>query len=346
MTAYFDYIKTNTHCIRFNLLMRRMPDYFFCKRSRFIFLVSVFFLNYLQLNAQLTYNELSIQYDSPWTFKKLQLIPVRFKGIGNGGPSQKNMAFDNGVVSFNDALRRHKIVLKESTAGGGADAGTLVIKTHSKENILLLSGEMVQGGKQDRAFGKTTIIPAGRHKNYVSVFCVEKGRWDDKPKSFKYAGTADARVLKQIDVTQRQNKVWKEIDNELASKKKKNKTSAYLQAYNDSTQLDTSYLRFFINKMKESDSSYAGFIAITGNRIINAELFSGTDLCLAAYIEMIKSYVHSLTPADGIPNKTHDEIKTFADKFLPDKSTQKKYLSTNGRIYYYEGEVIHLIAYE
>jgi len=318
---------------------------FFPKRCQLL-LPCFFLLSLQQLKAQLTYNELSVQYDSPWTFKKLQLIPVRFKGPGGGNAAQQTTAFDKGVISFSDALRRNKITVKETSVDGGPDVSTLVVKNRSKENILLLSGELVQGGKQDRAFGKTTIIPAGRHKNYVSVFCVEKGRWDDKPKSFRYAGTADARIRKQIDVTQRQNKVWKEIDNELITKKKKNKTSAYLQAYNDSTQLDTSYLRFFINRMKESDSSYAGFIAVTGNRIINAELFSGTDLCLAAYIDMIKSYMHTLTPADGIPNKTHGELKTFTDKFLPDKATQKKYLSTNGRIYYYESQVIHLIAYD
>jgi hypothetical protein len=322
----------------------KLPVSCFFKKNLFIFLLIIVFSS--QLKAQLTYNELSVQYDSPWTYRKLQLIPVRFKGPGMGTNNNSNTMFDGKVISFSDALRRHKVVVKESSSDGGPDVSMLVVKNHSKENILLLNGEMVQGGKQDRAFGKTTIIPAGRHKNYVPVFCVEKGRWDDKAKSFRHAGTADARVRKQIDITQRQSKVWKQIDNELVSKKKKNKTSAYLQAYNDSTQLDTSYLRFFINKMRQSDSSYAGFIAVTGNRIINAEIFSGTDLCLSAYIEMIKSYMHTLTPADGIPNKTHNEIKAFTDKFLPDKATQKKYLSTNGRMYYYNGEVIHLIAYD
>ncbi|MEP6466505.1 MAG: DUF6569 family protein, partial [Parafilimonas sp.] len=220
------------------------------------------------------------------------------------------------------------------------------VKNHSQENIMLMSGEIVEGGKQDRAFGETTIIPAGRHKNYVSVFCVEKGRWDDKARPFRHAGTADAEVRKQIDVTKRQSKVWKQIDTELAEKNKKNKTSAYLNAYNDSTNNDTSYLRFFINKMKASDSSYAGFIAVAGNRIINTEIFGGTDLCLTAYIDNIKSYVHSLRSSDGVPNKTHDELKTFTDKFLPDKTIQKKYLSTNGRMYYYNSQVIHLVAYD
>jgi len=306
----------------------------------------VSFLIHREVKAQLTYNELSVQYDSPWTFKKLQLIPVRFKDKGGAMGFQNVTAFDKPVISFEDALRQHKIVIKENTADGGADVSTLLVKNRSKDNVLLMSGEMVQGGKQDRAFGKTTIIPAGRNKNYVPVFCIEKGRWDDRSKPFKHAGTADARVRKQIDVTQRQSKIWKQIDNELAEKNKKNQTSAYLKAYNDSTLDDTSYLHFFINKMKESDSSYAGFIAITGDRIINSEIFSGSDLCLAAYIDMIKSYVHSLTSVDGSPAKTHEEIKVFNDKFLPEKTIQKKYLSVNGRMYYDNGEVIHLIAYD
>ena len=308
--------------------------------------VLMFLFIHQQAEAQLTYNELSVQYDSPWTFKKLQLIPVRFKDKGGAPGFQNVTAFDKPVISFGDALKQHKIVIKENTADGGADVSTLMVKNRSKDNVLLMSGEMIQGGKQDRAFGKTTIIPAGRNKNYVPVFCIEKGRWDDRSRPFKHAGRADAGVRKQIDETQRQSKIWKQIDNELAEKNKKNKTSAYLKAYNDSTLDDTSYLRFFINKMRESDSSYAGFIAITGDRILNAEIFSGSDLCLAAYIEMIKSYVHSLALSDGVPEKTHDEIKTFTDKFLPDKTTQKKYLSTNGRMYYDNGEIIHLVAYD
>ena len=300
----------------------------------------------MQTKAQLTYNELSVQYDSAWTFKKLQLIPIRFKGLGGDSGNANHTMFDGNIMSFSEAMRKHKITVKEMTADGGPDVSTLLVKNRSKENIILLSGEMIQGGKQDRAFGETTIIPKGRHKNYVPVFCVEKGRWDDRAKTFKHAGTADAGVRKQIDVTRRQSKVWKQIDNELAAKNKKNQTSAYLNAYNDSTLDDTSYLRFFINKMKSSDSAYAGFIVITGNRIINAEIFAGTDLCLAAYIDNIKSYVHSLQPADGIPNKKHDEIKIFTDKFLPDKTIQKKYLSANGRLYYYNGEIIHLVAYD
>jgi len=312
---------------------------------RYSFLI-VFLIAYTKTSAQLTYNELSVQYDSPWTYKKLQLIPIRFKGAGKDSGNTNNTMFNGKVISFSDAMQKHKITVKEMTAEGGPDVSTLMIKNRSQDNIMLMSGEMVQGGKQDRAFGETTIIPKGKRKNYVQVFCVEKGRWDDKAKAFKHAGTADAGVRKQIDVTKRQSKVWKQIDEELAEKNKKNQTSAYINAYNDSTYYDTSYLHYFVEKMKSSDSSYAGFIVVTGDRIITSDIFAGTDLCLTAYIENVKSYMHSLKPTDGTPVKTPDEIRTFTDKFLKDKPTQKKYLSTNGRIYYYNGDIIHLIAYD
>lgn len=322
-----------------------MHTSFFLKVLRIVILLLIF--SYCrQLQAQLTYKELAIQYDSAWAYKKLQLIPVRFKEQGNGTPGERIKAFNEGVLSFSEASRRQKVVVKENTTNGGADVSSLLVKNRSKDNILLLSGELLQGGKQDRAIGETTLIPAGKRKNYVSAFCIERGRWDDKPKSFKHAGTADAKVRKQIDVAQRQGRVWKAIDTALISKKKKNNTYAYLEAYNDTTDLDTSYLRFFINKMKQSDSSYAGFIAVTGNRIINAEIFSGTDVCLAAYVEMIKSYMHSLTKSDGAPNKTREEIETFTDNFLKNTAQQKKYLLTHGRIYYYKEAILHLIAYD
>lgn len=313
--------------------------------TRYFFFVLLLFLCSKQIKAQLTYNELSVQYDSPWTFKKLQLIPIRFKSAGNGDTGHADIKmFDGNLISFSDALRQHKIVIKE-VSSGGADVSMLMVKNKSKDNVMLMSGEMVTGGKQDRAFGKTIIIP-GKNKNYVPVFCVEKGRWDDRAKSFRHGGTADMRVRKQIDVTQRQSKIWRQIDTVLTEKNKKNQTSAYMKAFEDANADDTSYLRYFINKMKNSDSSYAGFIAVTGNRIINAEIFAGTDLCLTAYIENIKSYVRSLTSTDGFPNKTHNELKIFTDKFLSDKTTQKKYLSVNGRLYYYNGNVIHLVAYD
>src|SRR4029077_17374623 len=48
---------------------------------------------------------------------------------------------------------------------------------NSKRPLLLLAGEIVTGGKQDRVIGKDRIVPAESDPGDLSVFCVEPGRW-------------------------------------------------------------------------------------------------------------------------------------------------------------------------
>ena len=148
----------------------------FLFNTRIYFFVLLGFLFHEQAGAQLTYNELSVQYDSPWTFKKLQLIPIRFKGSGNGKDSNNadHTMFNGNVISIGEALNKHKITVKEMSDNGGPDVSTLEIKNRSQENIMLMSGEMMQGGKQDRAIGATTIIPPGRQQKLC--VCILRGK--------------------------------------------------------------------------------------------------------------------------------------------------------------------------
>ena len=60
---------------------------------------------------------------------------------------------------------------------GGPQVNTLVLVNNSKRPLLLLAGEIVTGGKQDRVIGADRIIPAHSGPVDLSVFCVEPGRW-------------------------------------------------------------------------------------------------------------------------------------------------------------------------
>ena len=305
---------------------------------------SLFFLCSVQSFAQLTYSTLAVQYSDKWTCGKLQLIPVRFKDSSFG---QKE--FPKGsIIGFEQALREGKISVKETNTPGGDDVGLLEVKNHSKKNILVNSGEIVAGGMQDRAFASTTLIPPSSDENELPVFCIEKGRWGKKLKarSFRYAGSTDAALRKQIDVTQKQNKVWKEIDKQLSDKGIQNLTGAYLDLYKDTSKIDTACMNFFRRKMAESDSLSAGFIAVTGNHIINCELFGSSSLCIASFEVMLKGYMRSIGANDGPPIVSGETIKKFLDKFLETEEEQQKYLSTHGRLYSNNGRAIHLIAYD
>jgi len=89
-----------------------------------------------------------------------------------------------------------------------AEVNRLVLVNNSKRPLLLLAGEIVTGGKQDRVIGKDRIIPAGAPPLPLSVFCVEHGRWTGVSQ-FSAANTiVHPSVRERAAVDQKQQEVW------------------------------------------------------------------------------------------------------------------------------------------
>ncbi len=119
----------------------------------------------------------------------------------------------------------------------GAQVNRLVLVNNSKRPLLLLAGEIVTGGKQDRVIGKDRIVPAESDPVDLSVFCVEPGRWVATSEHFgaseaMYGGgvggptrgaVAPMAVMAQPSVRakamadQDQNKVWAEVRKQQAA---------------------------------------------------------------------------------------------------------------------------------
>jgi hypothetical protein len=78
---------------------------------------------------------------------------------------------------------------------------------------LLLAGEIVTGGKQDRVIGKDRIVPAESDPIDLSVFCVEPGRW--VARSEKFAGLsgqmAQPSVRAKAMADKDQQQVWAQV---------------------------------------------------------------------------------------------------------------------------------------
>jgi hypothetical protein len=95
----------------------------------------------------------------------------------------------------------------------GAEVNRLVLVNNSKHPLILLAGEVVTGGKQDRVVGKDRIVPAESDPVDLSVFCVEHGRWTETSGKFD----THASVMLQPSVRmkamadQNQQKVWDEV---------------------------------------------------------------------------------------------------------------------------------------
>ena len=101
----------------------------------------------------------------------------------------------------------------------GAEVNRLVLVNNSKHPLILLAGEVVTGGKQDRVVGKDRIVPAESDPVDLSVFCVEHGRWTETSAKFD----THASVMLQPSVRGKamaekdQQKVWDEVGRSKAS---------------------------------------------------------------------------------------------------------------------------------
>jgi hypothetical protein len=307
---------------------------------RFLILFLAF---WLQSNAQLTYQQVWVQYDSAWTYKNLQLIPVRYRGAGAQGFYKQ--VLPDKFMSLHQGIKTGKVKVKEFFAKGDADVHILSIINNSDKTILINSGELIAGGKQDRMVGETKLIPPSKQEQYLNVFCVEEGRWDKKPKPFFYSGTADMDLRKVMDLTQRQVDIWRVIQQNFRSQNKQTNSWPYLQLDKEIGNADTAYKNFFNQKFAASDSSFAGFLAIAGDRILGTELFVTPALANNAWESALAGYIRSAIIRGSILSVDLKQMEAFMDSLLETETSQKKTLAQYGRAYKYDNILIGFIAY-
>src|SRR3989440_6426280 len=90
----------------------------------------------------------------------------------------------------------------------GASVNQLVLINRSRRPLLLLAGELVSGGKQDRVIGKDRIVPVGAPPLPLDVFCVEHGRWTGGSQFAAAKTIVHPSVRERAAVDQKQTEVW------------------------------------------------------------------------------------------------------------------------------------------
>lgn len=90
----------------------------------------------------------------------------------------------------------------------GPSVNQLVLINRSKRPLLLLAGELVSGGKQDRIIAKDRIVAPGGPALPLDVFCVEHGRWSSGSQFAAAKTIVHPSVRESAAVNQNQTEVW------------------------------------------------------------------------------------------------------------------------------------------
>src|SRR5579871_2758360 len=92
-------------------------------------------------------------------------------------------SFSTGeFLTLDEGLRSGEVVVTEYGNVRG------LIRRPRTRPLLLLAGEIVAGGKQDRVIGKDRIVPPESDPVDLGVFCVEPGRWVGTSEHFGASG--------------------------------------------------------------------------------------------------------------------------------------------------------------
>jgi ARG and Rhodanese-Phosphatase-superfamily-associated Protein domain len=150
----------------------------------------------------------------PISYENITIFPVV---SGNGADTREFLTLDEGLATG-------EVIVSEQGAEGmarsrdgrpvvrpyntGASVNQLVLINRSKRPLLLLAGELVSGGKQDRIIGKDRIVPVGAPPLPLDVFCVEHGRWSSGANFVASKTIVHPSVREQAAVNQDQSNVW------------------------------------------------------------------------------------------------------------------------------------------
>jgi hypothetical protein len=198
----------------------------------------------------------------------------------------------------------------------GASVNQLVLINRSKRPLLLLAGELVSGGKQDRVIGKDRIVPAGAPPLPLDVFCVEHGRWTGSAQ-FAAANTiVHPSVRESAAVDQVQTKVWESVrngtnlkappaaprpqissDNLQAAIAGNGRTEAYEKIY-ESRAVGVS-IDDFVNEVQRrfaqatsglKNERVVGVVVAYGGEVAWSDIFASNDLFEQYWRKLLRSY--------------------------------------------------------
>jgi hypothetical protein len=210
----------------------------------------------------------------------------------------------------------------------GGQVNRLVLVNNSDRPLLLLAGEVVTGGKQDRVIGVDRIVPPRSEPIDLAVFCVEPGRWVSSSEHFASMNTAMAQpsVRMPAMAMKDQNQVWARVASAAGD------MAAAAPPAGAAIHGTTSYAKVMQNpEVEKRVASVAGnyngllnelrkagakgVVVTVNGHITWADVFASTDLLEKYWQKLIRSYAaESLTNARASGQADQKAAQAFVDQ--------------------------------
>jgi hypothetical protein len=251
-----------------------------------------------------------------WQYENLRLYPVVAEA------ALANSAAAN-LRTLSDAMKTPGFrVLERKKFGSGNEAWYhgVTVQNKTQDTVFLMAGDVVTGGNQDRVMAFHDIVLPGTVKN-VEVFCVEAGRshyYDQSATqaeksvgAFKgYYNVASPQVRHAVQSARDQSEVWAAVAKVTKANGAESGTNAYAALDNASEQKARrdAYLNFFNDKITNIPN-VVGVIAVSGDKVLGADIFGDSGLFKRQFSALLHGYVAETAMAEKSAQPTESSVQ-------------------------------------
>jgi len=240
----------------------------------------------------------------PIRYRQLTLIPVARTEPARNGTDYLTLAA---------GLESKQVVVAEA-----GSVNLVQVRNGSKRPLLLLAGENILGGQQDRVVAQGVIV-APRETAMVAVYCVEHGRWSGADRFIAAGGLAEAGVRAAAEFESSQQGVWDRV----AVKSRKLGAAPATGTYRNlavgeegrrAAEPFRAHLRAALEKLPERDR-LVGLVAAINGRIASVDVFADPKLFARYRDALLDSYFISAADvpetADAAKAPTAEAVGNF-----------------------------------
>ncbi len=275
----------------------------------------------------------------PKSDESYKVLPAIVRGNLAIFPVVAGHTYDTSLlITLDDGIRSGQVTVTEAgdqgslvhpgqdfpVRRGSAEVNRLVLYNNSSKPLLLLAGEIVTGGKQDRVIGADRIVPPRAGPIDLSVFCVEPGRWVESSTKFGSMGAqmAQPSVRTPAMAERDQNRVWDNVRSSnarVASSLTGTEAGAVAGTSSYAKVFASPPVRKMIDGYGGAESEEAilrelradgavGVVVAVNGRVLWADLFASTELFSKYWPKLMRSYVaEAMTSANtGAAPEIHE----------------------------------------
>lgn len=294
----------------------------------------------IAVNAQYQSKNLKLEEATVFRYENLQVFPIRANQTFNA--AHKDVG---NYTTLKEAMSQKKFAVKENGAG---DVNSLEVINTSKDTIMVLGGEVVVGGKQDRMIANDVIIYPNSKKK-VAVFCVEQGRWQTHHNDATFKGSAKVssnEIRKAAVVDKKQEEVWSKVAGNVKENNATTSTGT-LAAIGDSGELQARLKKYreYFNKVIANDPDVIGVIAVSGDRVLGCDMFANHNLFQKHYSDLIDSYATEAITFGSNITIPSTKVKTYLDTILSDEKKQDDEIRKKGEVLKEGTKKVHISTF-